>query len=518
MEAPGHEGLEVLTSRTGLAIGCFLIFSLGLYFGTRLIQGKPLHLPAPRYFPSSAEKPLSGGPLPTAATRHLEPPVELRTTVQPIEAPRPAADATGIAAEPLEGLFRSLRRTESRESGAITRVCHWGDSQIVADNITSTLRRRFQLRFGDSGHGFVSVGRPSSYLHRDVWHWDRDWSFAGVAQAGFPDRMFGLGGMMSFASNARAMARLATRESYPVGKRMSRVEVGFLVHPEGGRFKVLVDDKDVGTVDTRWGRHDKALLLPEAPEGAVGEAPGDPKERQAAPNRADGVFSRSFEDGPHEVTIRALGFGIVRLHGAVLERDQPGVVYDSLGLKGAQLHDLARLEPAHFARQLRWRSPALLVFGFGTNESYQSIPMDEYIPKWRLVLARARAAMPGASCLVLGPVDRVYKRRQVHPRTVPLTKALREAALGSGCAFWDTYEAMGGGNAALTYRRAGLLYGDLAHLNPDGGERLGKLLFTAIMERYDHWKAEQKRLEKQAGQPPLPEARPAQPREPARAP
>jgi hypothetical protein len=115
---------------------------------------------------------------------------------------------------------------------------------------------------------------------------------------------------------------------------------------------------------------------------------------------------------------------------------------------------------------------------------------------------------------VLGPVDRVYLQRQVHPRTVPLTNALREVALASGCAFWDTYAAMGGGNAALTYRRAGLLYGDLAHLNPDGGERLGGLLFTALTERYAQWRATQARQENRgpARPNPEPEQRPASPR------
>jgi uncharacterized protein len=242
-----------------------------------------------------------------------------------------------------------------------------------------------------------------------------------------------------------------------VGKTVSRFDVAYLEHPGGGRFQISVDGEIKDTVNTR------------------------------GPALKDAVHRIQLPDGPHRFMIRALGFGESRIYGVVLERDVPGVVYDSLGLKGAQLHDLLRLDHEHLKAQLAWRQPALVVFGFGTNESYQAITMEDYQPRWRETFRLVRSALPGQSCLVLGPVDRVDLGKESHPRTAKLTAALREVALAEGCAFWDTFAAMGGDRAAVKWRKAGYMWGDLAHLNPQGGERLGTMLSTALVERYRAW-------------------------------
>lgn len=450
-----RDDVRVLWSRTGVAIVSAVVLGLAAYAVPRMLAGKSVDLPAPRYFPSKRNRPLAAGPLPTAAEAATRPPERIKTTVRPIEAPP--------GTEPLATFFRALARTDAKTPGAITRVCHWGDSQIVSDNITSTLRRRLQERFGDAGHGFVTVGTPSGYLQRDVFHWSKGWSIAGVVRPLFRDQRYGLAGQVSYARDG-AIARFETREKYPVGKRVSRFEIAYLAHPLGGRFDLRVDGGPPVVVNTR----------------VAGKRPGGSAQER--------VHRIQLSDAPHRLAIRSLGYGQVRLFGVVMERDVPGIVYDSLGLKGAQMHDLLRNDEAHFARQLQWRRPDLVVFGFGTNESYQHIPMSTYRTEWTRLLQRVRAALPRVSCLVLGPVDRVYHRSRSHPRTLPLTRTFRRVALAQGCAFWDTFAAMGGKGASVRWRRAGLLWGDLAHLNPKGGERLGELIVTALLERYAAWK------------------------------
>ena len=67
-------------------------------------------------------------------------------------------DASGQA---LQHFFASLNQTE--QGNHITRISHYGDSPITGDMITSTVRRKLQLRFGDAGHGFILAGKP--------WNW-----------------------------------------------------------------------------------------------------------------------------------------------------------------------------------------------------------------------------------------------------------------------------------------------------------------------------------------------------------
>ncbi len=455
-------GPRVLRERTALAVGCFLLMASALYVGHRLYQGMPVDPPRPKFFPGAADRGLRGaGPLPMAAQQKYSPPPPLKTTVQVIEDP-PGRNG-------LEGFFKALRRTALRRPGAITRVCHWGDSQIVSDNITSTIRYRLQQRFGDAGHGFLMVGTPPSYLHSDVWHWARGWSFAGVAQGYKRDHWYGVAGLHALSSRFGAVSRYRTKESYRVGRHVSLFQVSYLQHPLGGRFRLKVDGEVRQTVNTRAAEKREVLLEIRVP------------------------------DGVHGFGVLNLGFGQNRIFGVALERRVPGVIYDSLGLKGAQMHDLLRNDPAHWARQIAWRRPDLMVLGFGTNESYQEIPIRRYPPMWSKLIRRMRKARPQASCLVLGPVDRVHLRRFSHPRTAPLRDAMRKVALAEGCAFWDTFAAMGGDKAALRWRKAGLMWGDLAHMNPQGGKKLGGLLVQAIIEHYEAWLQRAKYQERRRG-------------------
>jgi lysophospholipase L1-like esterase len=453
-------GPQVLWSRTALAIGCFVVMASSLWVGHRLYSGKPIDMPKPAFFPAARERGLRGaGPMPTAAENKFKPPPVLQTTVQPVEEPSNN--------QALVKFFRALRRTQHKRPGAITRVCHWGDSQIVSDNITSTIRLRLQQKFGDAGHGFLMVGHPASYNHQNVWHWSKGWSFAGVAQGYKKDHWYGIAGLHAVSGrHDPVLARYKTKLTYPMGQHVSRFQVSYQQHAMGGRFQLRVDGALIRTVNTRGVEKKEVLLEHRVP------------------------------DGVHSFGIKHIGYGTNRFFGVALERDVPGVIYDSLGLKGAQFHDLAKNDPAHWARQIAWRKPDLMVFGFGTNESYQEIPIRKYPPMWSALIRQVRKARPQASCLVLGPVDRVHLYKYSHPRTGPLRDAMRKVALAEGCAFWDTFAAMGGDKAALRWRRAGLMWGDLAHMNPQGGQKLGGLLAQALLERYQAWLAKEQYQEK----------------------
>ena len=46
----------------------------------------------------------------------------------------------------LDRFFAKLEKTARGEAGALTRIAHYGDSTIAADDVTKTLRRNFQKR------------------------------------------------------------------------------------------------------------------------------------------------------------------------------------------------------------------------------------------------------------------------------------------------------------------------------------------------------------------------------------
>lgn len=199
-------------------------------------------------------------------------------------------------------------------------------------------------------------------------------------------------------------------------------------------------------------------------------------------------------DGEHRFELRVRK-GPVRAFGVWLERDEPGVVYDSVGILGARMRTLGEQDESHFREQLELRAPHLVVFQYGINESEDgwSYSQERLEKAMRQVLDRARAALPESSCLVVGALDRADKKdgRYVSRKFIPtLVEAQRNAAFGSGCAFFDAFQAMGGTGSMGTWVQRGLGGADLAHPSSSGAEVLGTWLHRAILEGYGAYRRE----------------------------
>lgn len=200
---------------------------------------------------------------------------------------------------------------------------------------------------------------------------------------------------------------------------------------------------------------------------------------------------RTYEvvDGAHELEVRADGAG-VRAFGVTMERSVPGVVLDAIGIQGCRIRFLDKSDDAHFAEQLKWRDPALVVFQYGMNESEdgERYPLDQYELTMRGVIAQVRAALPNASCLLVGPMDRADRRGDVYtsrPVIPKLVAAQRKVAAELGCGFFDTFAAMGGTGSMGTWVQRGLGGADLAHPSSAGAEVIGDWVYQALIESYE---------------------------------
>lgn len=352
----------------------------------------------------------------------------------------------------LAPFYAALARSARGETGALTRISHFGDSLTVSDDLTGAMRRRLQARFGDGGHGFVLLGRPWPYYRHhgvEVGSSGR-WKQHRVTHPRAPDGCYGLGGVGFRSASRQATAWVATA---PEG-RAARIEIAFLRSPAGGTMLVVVDGDPVARVPTRAERTESGFFTVHAPDAA------------------------------HRVEIRTLGDGEVRLFGVVLERDGPGVVYDSLAVAGARAAAFLAIAPAHLREQLARRRPDLVVVGLGTNESSApGVPADQVEARTAEWLGRLRAAWPSA-CLVLSPPDRVGSRAGGSTTPASLLRvvdAQRRAALGAGCAFFDTFEAMGGQGSMRRWARRGLAAADRRHLREPGAEALATLIESALL-------------------------------------
>jgi lysophospholipase L1-like esterase len=277
------------------------------------------------------------------------------------------------------------------------------------------------------------------------------------------DGFYGLGGV-SFRAGPDASATFATNTRGEHGTKASRFDVHYLEQPGGGSFTV-------------------------APKGGTAETVST-----AGPKKIARVHSVHVPDGPAQMTLRAHGDG-ARLFGVALERDVPGVVYDALGANGARVKLLDQMNAEHWAEELRLRKPALIVLQYGTNESVAGVIDPAYAATLGRIVERVKAGAPDASILIAAPLDRAEKAggKIRSMKIIPmLVDAQRAVAQKEKIAFFDTYAAMGGEGAMAAWLHASpqLATWDLTHPTAEGAERLGDMLFTAILAGYEAWAKE----------------------------
>ncbi|MCA9633839.1 MAG: hypothetical protein KC766_39585, partial [Myxococcales bacterium] len=117
-----------------------------------------------------------------------------------------------------------------------------------------------------------------------------------------------------------------------------------------------------------------------------------------------------------------------------------------------------------------------------------AFPMDQYHETMKAVLQQARKAVPDAGCLILAAMDRAEKKGaslQSMAVIPALVKEQRSTAREVGCAFFNTYEAMGGPGSMAAWVGRGLGQADLTHPTGSGSEVLASWIFRALMRGYD---------------------------------
>lgn len=395
---------------------------------------------------------------PRAATFGQEAPLDL-PAVEAEASPVELLDPTGKA---LDAFFAALARTQSKQGSAITRIAHFGDSIVVSDYISGTLRRKLQETFGDAGHGYMLIANAwPAYFHNDVFRFaTKGFRVSRIVGPVTSDGLYGLGGV-TFRADSGLIAQFGSAEKGDFGTRVSHFELSYLAGPTGGQFEVSVDGKVHTEVDS-----------------------------QAAAPLVRRV-QIDVADGPHRFELRTRK-GESRFFGVVLERRVPGVVLDALGVQGARIRFLDKQDDQHFADELKWREPQLVVYQFGANESGDgyAYPMDEYQSTMKAVILQGQRALPESSCLIIGAMDRARREDGVitSMKIIEFIVAEQEkAARELGCAYFDTYKAMGGWGSMPAWVKRGLGQADMTHPTGVGAIRIGTWIYGALMKRYGEY-------------------------------
>ncbi len=330
-----------------------------------------------------------------------------------------------------------------------------------ADQISGDARRLFQERFGSGGEGFILIAKPWPwYNHSQVEMKGHGWAIQAATQNYSPDGLHGLGGA-TFQGSAGALAEFDLQQA------QQRMEILYWDQPNGGTLEIWSGAERLAQVSTR------------------NQTPQSGFQSVALPAEA------------RRIQIRVVS-GSVRLFGVSFEKEGPGVRYHSLGLNAARVEaPLRRFHPRHWAEQIHHQSPNLVVINYGTNESgYPGYIDGAYANDLRALVRRIQEAAPEASVLIMSPMDRGVRDERGGVATMPklpkLVEIQRKVAAELGCAFFNTFQAMGGeGTMGRWYQaRPRLASADYMHPLPAGAKRVGTLFENALYQGYLNFKAD----------------------------
>jgi hypothetical protein len=366
------------------------------------------------------------------------------------------AEGTGCARTALAPFFEALDALAAGSASGPVVIEAFGNSLIAGDRIVDVLRDDLALAFGSAGRGVLLVDRMAPYGGRGRTSASAaGWQPRTLGELRAPPLPFGITGVYHVATSAKARSRFKLEGE-------SRGTLWWLDVPKGGALTVSSGGQ---------------VLARTEPSG-------------------DGVARATRFDlpaGATSVDVVAEGKGAV-VQGVVLQHTRPGIVLDMLGVPSADAGLYARMDDAILRAQLAERAPRLLLFFLGGNESkrieWKRMDLDTLRLDLRTLLGRARLAAPGSACLVVGPMDAVSdprgpnKTRAQRPFLEAVIAAEREVALAQGCAFFDTFTAMGGKGSLLRFHAAGFMHVDMVHPRGKGLDLLGHFVTDALLRAW----------------------------------
>jgi lysophospholipase L1-like esterase len=364
--------------------------------------------------------------------------------------------------EHLSCLMERLYELRKGGKGSVN-ILHIGDSHLQADFVTSVIRTTLQKSFGNGGRGLVvpyriaKTNEPFNYRWASTFQWQSK-------RCVFPNQPLpiGIGGVTITTADSCADFTIRTNDDSLLNYSFNKVTMFYQKDSASYSFALLDSlGSRIGTIS-----NDTTDYFPFTSSAMF----------QSPVNR---MTVQVFKTGDYQS--KATIFGLLLGNG------EPGIVYNTIGVNGAQFQNYA--EAAYFSEQTPALKPDLIIFSLGTNEGYAlNFNQEKFYADIQSLYQQLKEKNPEAGFLFTVPAGS-YRRKKPNPRMVLAGKTVIGFAAANNCSCWDLQGVTGGANSALNWRKNHLLRADGVHFTRAGYELQGNLFCKAFLNVYNTYVA-----------------------------
>lgn len=180
------------------------------------------------------------------------------------------------------------------------------------------------------------------------------------------------------------------------------------------------------------------------------------------------------------------------LTGILTENENPGIIYNTVGINGAKVPSYFESVCPLFERELSFTKPDLVIFAVGINDAnVDYFNEKQFRANYDTLLARIQNVNPNVAVIFETNNDSFRKNKKnryiQHPNGELARKAFYKLAEKHNAGLWDKFAIMGGLGSMAKWEKADLAKKDKVHFKIAGYHLLGDLFYKAFIHAYqDH--------------------------------
>ncbi|MGB3946958.1 MAG: GDSL-type esterase/lipase family protein [Bacteroidia bacterium] len=365
----------------------------------------------------------------------------------------------------MQFFYKKLYNLQDSKKGRID-IVHIGDSHIQADHFSGLIRQKMQLRFGNAGRGLIFPYRvaksnePASYKTSTNVVWDSKRNV--FYEKPLP---IGISGFTIETNDTSAEINLTVKDQPNLGYAFTK----FTLFQEKG-----LRNYDI-TICDEWNCEQGVFKAIDTTKSSfISEMRFNKPVRQI-------VLRNKVTDTTHQKA--------TRIYGMLLENDSAGVLYNMIGVNGAEYRHYTQSK--YFIQQLSHLNADLVILSMGTNEGFAA-GFDKVVFYKQIdsLVTSIQKACPNATLLLTTPADsfkRSKKGRVKNPNMLEARVTIINYCIQHQIAYWDLYEIMGGYGSMAKWFTAQLSAKDKVHFNGKGYQIQGNLFYHALMKSFEDY-------------------------------